>query len=133
MPSFSWRAWVSAHTGAGIEELLSAIGELLGEDAIELEYVLAPGQGRLRARFYQAGAVLCETADDAGHSTLKLRMPRQDFVRSLQEAGLDPTPWLPAPTTIDNGEYSPESLPEDNGTATQQTDNTDNTPYPQAV
>jgi hypothetical protein len=27
---------------------------------------------------------------------LQLRLPRQDFIRLLQEAGMDPAPWLPA-------------------------------------
>ncbi|HHX82975.1 MAG TPA: GTPase HflX, partial [Pseudomonadaceae bacterium] len=36
------RVWVSAHTGAGIDELLAAIAELLGEDTIATSLTLGP-------------------------------------------------------------------------------------------
>jgi GTP-binding protein HflX len=91
------RVWVSAHSGAGIDDLMQAISELLGEEAIETTLPLAPAQGRLRARFYQCGAVLEETTDEDGRTLLHLRLPRQDFVRLLQEAGMDPQQWLPSP------------------------------------
>ena len=90
-----WRVWVSAHTGAGIGDLLAAIGELLSEDALTTTLTLSSAQGRLRARFYQLGAVLAERTDDAGNSELDLRLPRGDFLRLLSESGIDPTPWLP--------------------------------------
>lgn len=84
-----WRVWVSAHTGAGIDELLAAIAELLGEDTIATSLTLGPSQARLRARFYQNGAVLDEHIDAAGDSVLELRLPKADFQRLLREAGLD--------------------------------------------
>lgn len=90
------RAWVSAHSGAGIPELMGAIGELLSEDTIQVKIQLAPAQGRLRARFYQCGAVLAETSTADDQIELELRMPRLDFIRTLSEAGLDPGLWLPA-------------------------------------
>ena len=83
------RVWVSAHTGAGIDELLAAIAELLGEDTIATSLTLGPSQARLRARFYQNGAVLGEHIDAAGDSVLELRLPKADFQRLLREAGLD--------------------------------------------
>lgn len=101
------RVWVSAHTGAGIPDLIQAISELLAEESIDttlnLSLSLGPAQGRLRARFYQCGAVLSEYNDDDGRTTLQLRLPRQDFVRLLQEAGMDPAPWLPAPAPAQDG------------------------------
>jgi len=90
------RVWVSAHSGAGIPDLMLAISELLGEESIDTTLSLAPEEGRLRARFYQAGAVLQESSDDEGKTLLQLRLPRMDFIRILQDAGMDPLPWLPA-------------------------------------
>ena len=89
------RAWVSAHTGAGIPELLQAIAELLGENFVSLALTLQPDQGKLRARFFAAGAVLAETMDEQGNACLQLQMPRADFVRVMVDAGQNPEPWLP--------------------------------------
>lgn len=77
------RVWVSAHTGAGIDELLGAIGELLGEDFVSTTLTLAPDQGRLRARLYELNAVVMETTDDVGNHQLQLRMPRADLERMM--------------------------------------------------
>jgi GTP-binding protein HflX len=90
-----WRVWVSAHTGAGIPQLLEAIGELLSDDSITTSMTLTPRQGRLRARFYQLGTVHTETTDEQGNAVLQLRLPRADFFRLLIEEGLDPAAWLP--------------------------------------
>jgi len=89
------RVWVSAHSGAGIEGLLTAIAELLGEDFVSLALPLRPDQGKLRSRFYAVGAVQAETQDEAATPWLQLRLPRADFIRLMQEAGQDPLPWLP--------------------------------------
>jgi GTP-binding protein HflX len=89
------RAWVSAHTGAGIPELLGAIAELLSEDLVTVRLPLQPEQGRLRARFYAVSAVLEENQDENGQAWLLLRLPRTDFIRLMNEAGADPTSWLP--------------------------------------
>lgn len=83
------RVWVSAHTGAGMDLLLQAVAELLGEDAVSTTMTLGPEQGRLRARFYQSGAVVGEQVDESGSSILDLRLPRADLQRLLREAGLD--------------------------------------------
>ncbi|MDR2212119.1 MAG: GTPase HflX [Pseudomonadales bacterium] len=110
------RVWVSAHSGAGIDELLSAIAELLRDDLITLRLPLLPEQGRLRARFYAAAAVLDENQDENGQSCLHLRLPRADFIRLMQEAGADPEPWLPPPapplpaTVADFGALPPRAL-----------------------
>ncbi len=89
-----WRVWVSALTGAGTENLLEAISELLGEDFIEPELQLEPQHGRLRARLYKQGAVKNESLDEHGTSHLSLRLQKQDFVRLLKEEGLDAKPYL---------------------------------------
>jgi GTP-binding protein HflX len=91
-----WRVWVSAHTGAGIDALLAAIGELLGEDFIDTELLLEPGQGRQRARFYKLGVVQGETTDENGTTRLQLRMPRADLLRLMAEEGLAPGAFHPA-------------------------------------
>ncbi|MES2626913.1 MAG: ribosome rescue GTPase HflX [Pseudomonadota bacterium] len=88
------RVWVSAHSGSGIDLLLGAIGELLGEDFIAPEIELTPSHGKLRAKLYSVGVVQSETVDDDGNMHLKLHMPRADFIRTMVDAGLDPGPAL---------------------------------------
>jgi GTPase len=79
------RVWVSAKTGLGIDLLMSAISELIADDVVSEELVLAPEQGRLRARLYARGAVDQESVDDQGRTILQIRMPRLDYERLLQE------------------------------------------------
>jgi GTP-binding protein HflX len=77
------RVWISAHTGEGVDLLLSAIGELLGHDVVERTLRLTPQQGRLRARLYEKGAVSHEKIDADGLVCLDVRLPRQDLERLL--------------------------------------------------
>jgi len=79
------RVWVSAKTGAGIDLLLTAISEMLGNDVISEQLILAPDQGRLRARLYARGAVTTETLDGEGRVVLDIKLPRNDFQRLLQD------------------------------------------------
>jgi GTPase len=89
-----WRVWVSAVSGDGIEDLLLAISELLGEDFIEPQLTLEPQQGRLRANLYQRGAVKQESVDDLGQSQLSLRLPRQEFIRLMKKENIDPAVYI---------------------------------------
>ena len=84
------RIWVSARTGAGIDILLAAISELLGEDVVQRTLTLSPAHGRLRARLYAKGAVRHETMDENGGVSLDISLPRHDFDRLLAEEGLAP-------------------------------------------
>jgi len=79
------RVWISAKVGAGIDLLLTAISEMLGNDVISEQLILAPDQGRLRARLYARGAVTTETLDGEGRVVLDIKLPRNDFQRLLQD------------------------------------------------
>ncbi len=60
------RAWVSAHTGAGLDGLRRAIGERLGAERVCAELALPASAGRLRARLHAQGLVAGEEADENG-------------------------------------------------------------------
>jgi len=92
-----FRAWVSARTGAGIDELLAAISELIGGDMMTTTLTLTPAQGRQRARLYRLGVVKEENTTDEGNTVIKLQMPRADLVRLIQEEQLDLAAFNPAP------------------------------------
>ncbi|MES3009012.1 MAG: ribosome rescue GTPase HflX [Pseudomonadota bacterium] len=84
------RIWVSARTGAGIDMLLAAISELLGEDVVQRNLTLLPAHGRLRARLYAKGAVRHETTDERGAVCMSISLPRHDFDRLLVDEGVAP-------------------------------------------
>lgn len=81
------RAWVSAVTGEGLTALLDAVSELLAEDVVHERLRLPPSQGKLRALFYHAGAVVDETQWDNGDATLEIRMQMRDWYQLLRRAG----------------------------------------------
>ena len=83
------RVWVSAHTGAGIDLLIQAIADFLGPDLVHRHIVLPPSQGRPRARFFAAGAVLAERTLPGGETDLEISMPRQAFEDLCRTEGLE--------------------------------------------
>jgi GTP-binding protein HflX len=81
------RVWVSARDGSGLDVLLGAIGELVGNDMVARELVLAPGQGRLRAALYRLGAVRDEHYGSDGAAHVSVRLPRADWERLVASEG----------------------------------------------
>jgi GTPase len=77
------RVWVSARTGSGMDELRSAVAELLQKDFVHEWLPLDPAQGKLRAQLYESGAVISERIDEAGRIQLEIRMPRAHYARLL--------------------------------------------------
>ena len=73
------RVWLSAQTGAGTDLLLEAVGRFLGPELVHRHIVLKPEDGRARARFFAAGAVLAEKPLPGGGIDLEVSMPRQAF------------------------------------------------------
>lgn len=90
------RVWLSAHSGEGIDLLLQAIAEWLGEDWVEGELTLSPAQGSLRAALYSQKAVMAERYNEYGQSLLRIRQPRPDLCRTLSAHGVDPESFIAA-------------------------------------
>jgi GTPase len=84
------RVWLSAQTGQGTQQLVDAIGEFLGPEIVHRHIVLKPEEGRARARFFAAGAVLAEQALPGGGVDLEVSMPRQAFEDLCRTEGLAP-------------------------------------------
>jgi GTP-binding protein HflX len=109
-----FRAWVSAHTGAGIAELLTAISELIGGDMMSTTLTLNPAQGKQRARLYRLGVVKEETNAENGDALLQLQMPRADLLRLINEEQLDPAAFNPTPhADVPVGSENPGITPVD--------------------
>jgi GTP-binding protein HflX len=84
------RVWLSAQTGQGTPALIDAIGEFLGPEIVHRHIALKPEEGRARARFFAAGAVLAEQALPGGGVDLEVSMPRQAFEDLCRTEGLTP-------------------------------------------
>ena len=81
------RLAVSALRGDGLPALREAIGAAVGVSARPMTVVLEPGAGRTRARLYERGAVLSETAREDGRLALCVRLDRSEASR-LQAQGV---------------------------------------------
>lgn len=69
------RVWLSAATGAGVDLLHQALGELLGGDRLRSALHLPLSAGRLHARLKAAGAIAGESVDEHGWQ-LQIDAPR---------------------------------------------------------
>lgn len=83
------RAWVSAASGAGLEELTRAIDERLETRNVHRRIELPPEAGRLRARLHELGAVLAEDATDRGGWRLEVTLPEHQAARLAALDGED--------------------------------------------
>jgi GTPase len=72
----SRRVWVSARDGQGIDLLRQAIGERFRDRRLHRLIHLPLEAGRLRARLFEAGAVVRESADEHGWA-LELDLPQR--------------------------------------------------------
>lgn len=80
--------WLSAHTGAGLDLLFKAVQERLELDIIRVSCCLPPQAGRLRAKLYEAGAVVAEHNQSDGATIVDIRMTKNDWQRLLKIEGV---------------------------------------------
>ncbi|MGE5153483.1 MAG: ribosome rescue GTPase HflX [Bdellovibrio bacteriovorus] len=75
------RVWLSAHRGDGIELLLEAIAERIGDARVRRSLRLEPGEGRLRAWIFDHATVLGDRPADGGGWELELLISPMDLGR----------------------------------------------------
>ncbi len=68
------RVWLSSVTGDGTSLLLDAIAERIGEQVIETSVTVRPEDGRIRAQFFELGAVMREEPCEDGSVQMHLRI-----------------------------------------------------------
>lgn len=88
------RVWLSARDGTGLELLEQAIAELLGSDLFVGTLRLPQRFARLRAQFFELGAVQKEEHDEEGVSLLAVRLPRSELNRLVSREGVVPTEFI---------------------------------------
>jgi len=81
--------YLSALSGAGLDQLPGAIADLLGRDVLRIWARIEPDKARLRARFYAAHVVQREVNDDNGDTALALIIDRHDLARLLKAENID--------------------------------------------
>ena len=79
------RVWLSAQSGAGVDELLRCLDELLAGDIVETTLLLPPDQFALRTRLFRAQAVVNETPREDGAMQVQVKMPRKDLMSLLKQ------------------------------------------------
>ena len=72
-------AWISALSGAGVEDLLAKVAQRLSAGRLRRTVRLDAGQGRLRALLYRRGRVLRERILPGGGWTLDLEMTHRAY------------------------------------------------------
>ena len=75
------RVWLSAHRGDGIDLLRQAIAERLGDSRVRRSVRLGPGEGRLRAWFFDHATVLEDQSRDGGGWEMDLLISPVDLDR----------------------------------------------------
>ncbi|MFZ2314758.1 MAG: ribosome rescue GTPase HflX [Gammaproteobacteria bacterium] len=75
---------MSAVSHAGLEDLTTAIGEILASDMIIQEIVLPPKEAKARADLYRRGAVQAEHTDEDGNACLTVRLSRLELEKFLK-------------------------------------------------
>ncbi len=88
------RVWLSAQTGEGLELLLQAISERVGDEVYHHWLRLEPSEGSFRAQLYAQGAVLNEITDETGAMEIEIRLQKKDFLQLLSRAGIRPERYL---------------------------------------
>jgi len=88
------RVWVSARDGRGLELVGQAIAELLGDDLFIGTLRLEQRFARLRALFFDLGAVQSEDHDEDGNTLLAVRLSRVEFNRLVSREGMKPLEFI---------------------------------------
>jgi len=74
-----WRVWISAQSGAGLEQLREALAARLDRGRVCHELLLPVTQGRLHALLHEVGKVHREQVDEQGNWLMTVEMPRPDW------------------------------------------------------
>jgi GTP-binding protein HflX len=83
------RAWVSAKTGAGMEQLLDLIGTVLGPQLKAHRLCLPASAGELRAKLFNTGAVREEQIRDSGGWIMDVELDNASLHQLCLESNLD--------------------------------------------
>lgn len=84
------RVWLSAATGVGLDEFLTAVRRELDGDMVAGTLRLASSQGRIRSRLFEIDAVREERVTDEGGWLLDVEMSDSRFRQLCRREGMSP-------------------------------------------
>lgn len=82
------RVWVSARTGEGMNLLVEAVAETVGQSQVRRVVRLPPSAGRLRARLFDLGTVIEEAVGADGEWTIEVQMQPGSLEHLCRKEGL---------------------------------------------
>jgi GTP-binding protein HflX len=85
--------WLSARENRGLELLVQAISERLGHNMVEMDLLLPPKEGKLRASLYQLNGILEEQITDQGDWQLRIRISDVEHQKLNKQVGYDIEKW----------------------------------------
>lgn len=77
------KVWLSALQGSGKAMLLEAVATCIASDMVETSITLGPGEGRLRARLFELGAVQSEQHCEDGSVLMDLKIRESSLHRLM--------------------------------------------------
>lgn len=93
------RIWVSAKTGAGLEQLKQVLVEYFWQDQLTGTICLAPDQARIRALLYGIHAVQSEEIDSAGNYLLQINIARRELLQLASRENIPQEVLIPESLT----------------------------------
>jgi GTP-binding protein HflX len=87
------RVWLSAHSGAGVEQLIEAMGCYFRQGAVRRRLTIPLSAGKLRARLFDVGIVLSETVNENGDWEMEVEFSTPEVEQRLRAEGF-PDQWI---------------------------------------
>ena len=79
--------WLSAQTGAGVEQLFESLTTLLSGQIRSLQLAIPANEGKLRALFYQLDCIEDESYAENGDCILDIRLNAIEWQRLIKQQG----------------------------------------------
>ncbi|WP_394205900.1 ribosome rescue GTPase HflX [Shewanella waksmanii] len=80
------RVWVSAQQSKGLEELKTAINQLVGQSIVEVNLQVPASAGHYLGQFYRLDVIQQKEYDDLGNCILSVRMIEADWHRLVKQS-----------------------------------------------
>ncbi len=85
--------WCSARDNQGLDLVLQAISEILGQSMVEMDLLLPPSEGKLRASLYALNGILQEQISDQGMWQMRIRISTVDEQKLKKQLGYGIEKW----------------------------------------